>query len=197
MAFASHENVVRFQAVSHWSSYVAIIMQYEVRGSLHQLLKNRSVTSFPYKLRYRMAYEIAKALVFLHNFGVDERMVHGDLKSSNVLLTEDLRARVADFGAAHIGTKTCDQTRHQRPPDTLVHSVVFTAPEFLQNIYTRRTTAMDVFRYASIVFTYFDKIVINSSGRSLTFSVRKLQYFDHVMRVHILYKLITTPEPII
>ena len=160
MAFASHENVVRFQAVSHWSSYVAIIMQYEVRGSLHQLLRNRAVEVLPFKLRFRFAYEIVKALVFLHNFGVDERMVHGDLKSSNVLLTEDLRARVADFGAAHIGTKTCDQTRHPRPADTLVHSVVFTAPEFLQNIYTRRTTAMDVFRYLCLSFGLVFLLVI-------------------------------------
>ena len=145
VARASHENVVRFQAVCTWSSYVAIIMEYEVFGSLHKLIINTGVTTFPFKLRFRMAYEISKALVFLHNSGLDDRMVHGDLKTSNILLNEDLRIRVADFGAAHIGTKTCDQAT-QRPAETLVHSVVFTAPEFLKNIYTRRTTAMDIFR---------------------------------------------------
>ena len=148
LAFASHENVVRFQAVTHWASYVAIIMQYEARGSLHELLKDyNQVTELPFKLRYRMAYEFTKALVFLHSFGIDDRMVHGDLKSSNLLLNEDLRLRVADFGTAHIGTITCGGPSNcDRPTNTLVHTVAFSAPELLKNIFQRRATSMDVFR---------------------------------------------------
>ena len=123
-------------------------MQYEVNGNMHTLLQDKDrVSELPYKLRFRMAHEVTKALVFLHNLETGDRVIHGDLKSSNILLNEDLRVRVADFGAAEIGTKTCDQTRQRRrSEDSLVHSVVFTAPEFLNDIYSRRKTAMDVFR---------------------------------------------------
>ena len=146
LAFACHENVVRFQAIAHWSSYVAILMQYEVRGSLHHLLDDANVSELPFKLRYRMAYEISRALVFLHNFGIDDRMVHGDLKSSNILLNEDLHIRVADFGAANIGTITCGGPTCDRPTNTTVHTVAFSAPELLKEIFRRRSPLTDVFR---------------------------------------------------
>ena len=127
---------------------MAVIMQYEVNKSLHDLLEQKNkITTIPFKLRFRMAYEICKALVFVHNCGLEDRTIHGDLKSSNILLNEDLRIRIADFGVSYIGTITFDPSLHQRSSSSIMHSVVFTAPEFLENIYAARTTAMDVFRY--------------------------------------------------
>jgi serine/threonine protein kinase len=45
-----------------------------------------------------IALDTATAMRFLHH----SRVVHGDLKSANILLTTEGRAKVADFGTAKI-----------------------------------------------------------------------------------------------
>lgn len=44
--------------------------------------------------RNKIANDIARALEFLHLGGVTQSVIHGDVKSSNVLLSEDFGARV-------------------------------------------------------------------------------------------------------
>ncbi|RLN87463.1 hypothetical protein BBJ28_00019377 [Nothophytophthora sp. Chile5] len=48
------------------------------------------------KVQWRLAIDIAEGLVYLHS--LDPPLVHGDLKSRNVLLRNDFRAKLADFG---------------------------------------------------------------------------------------------------
>ena len=145
----SHENIVRFQGVSCWSKWFAIIVDYAPFGSLHSLLQNDAVQTIPFKLRYRMAYEVTKAVAYLHNCGIDDRMVHGDLKPKNIVLNEDLHIRVVDFGASQIATKsnaraTNDYDRFSE--DFHEYTIKFAAPEKLDDPYLEGTTAMDIFR---------------------------------------------------
>ena len=149
--------MARFQGVSSWSNYFAIIMDYAPFGNLHHLLENvTDVKVIRFKLRYRMAYEVTKALVFLHNCGIDDRMVHGDLKPSNILLNEDLRVRVADFGSAHIAT--CTTTDEEHANHFYEWTVAFAAPEMLADPFGKRRTAMDVFRFKNFkLFLDIDK----------------------------------------
>jgi len=44
--------------------------------------------------RIKIAIDIARALEFLHLGGVTQSVIHGDVKSSNILLSEDFGARV-------------------------------------------------------------------------------------------------------
>ncbi|XP_076819246.1 uncharacterized protein LOC143465016 [Clavelina lepadiformis] len=152
MALASHENVVRFYGICCWSHYYALIMEYETGGSLHDLLKNDQVSLLPWKLRLRFVYETVKAIVFLHNSGLDERIVHGDLKSSNILLSESLHVRVGDFGAATLATKTCDQTSPRHDSKSRQHTVVFSAPEFLSDVFGVRHPDMDIYSLGRVTY---------------------------------------------
>ena len=47
--------------------------------------------------RVKMARQCAVAVAFLH----DNKVIHRDLKSLNVLLTEDFTCKLADFGMAY------------------------------------------------------------------------------------------------
>lgn len=66
-----------------------IVMEYMARGSIEQLQEDLGGPP-PQALAFRLAYEVALAINFLH----EEELVHQDLKPSNVLLTEHFSAQV-------------------------------------------------------------------------------------------------------
>ncbi|BAS87287.1 Os03g0839700, partial [Oryza sativa Japonica Group] len=49
---------------------------------------------------FKIAIGIAKALEYLHNGSITQSVIHGDVKSSNILLSEDFQAQLCDFGLA-------------------------------------------------------------------------------------------------
>ena len=48
-------------------------------------------------LRHGLAIGVAKGLEYLHH-GLNEILLHRDIKPDNILVTEELKAKVADFG---------------------------------------------------------------------------------------------------
>lgn len=80
---------------------VLMVMEYCVRGSLRQALSPTSSTAtspviLSWLLRVRIAVDIADGLAFLHAHG----LLHRDLKTSNVLLDRQWRAKLCDHSFA-------------------------------------------------------------------------------------------------
>ncbi|XP_004501618.1 serine/threonine-protein kinase-like protein At3g51990 [Cicer arietinum] len=74
-----------------------IVVEYMPNGSLHDLL--HSTTRPPgWTRRIRFALQVAKAVRTLH--ASNPPVIHRDIKSSNVLIDRDWKARVGDFGLA-------------------------------------------------------------------------------------------------
>lgn len=72
------------------SKQLGIVMEFMERGSLDSLLTALSAPP-PWPLAFRLAHQIALGMNFLHS----RNLVHKDLKPNNVLLSEDLNAKVA------------------------------------------------------------------------------------------------------
>ncbi|KAE8972251.1 hypothetical protein PR001_g26663 [Phytophthora rubi] len=102
MAGLNHPHIVRFVGVS-WGSLTDLCMLTELLegGDLRALLKEFDAQGHPQGIdqdKLRIAYHVAMALTYLHS--LSPIMVHRDLKSKNVLLTENLDAKLTDFGVS-------------------------------------------------------------------------------------------------
>ena len=86
-----HPNIVRLLDIVEDNASVALVMQYAPNGSLSELL-HRSGPQSPVRVVELLA-PIAYALASAHRRGI----VHGDVKPSNILLTADDVALLADF----------------------------------------------------------------------------------------------------
>lgn len=60
--------------------------------------------------KVRLAFEAAKGLAFMHNR--EPIYLHRDLKASNILVTADWTAKIADFGIARIATDFTVKKQH-------------------------------------------------------------------------------------
>jgi len=91
-----HPNIVTLMAAYVQPQQPPILVsELMVKGSLYDVLQKEKLGQ---KERLVIACDVAKAMSFLHQSGV----VHRDLKSKNVLINEDKRAKVSDFGFAKL-----------------------------------------------------------------------------------------------
>ncbi|CAN6286230.1 unnamed protein product [Urochloa humidicola] len=97
-----HENIVALRGFSFENYNLVLIYDHMPQGSLDKALhgNNDDKNDLIWERRNKIAIDIARALEFLHLGGVTQSVIHGDIKSSNVLLSEDFGARLCDFGLA-------------------------------------------------------------------------------------------------
>jgi serine/threonine-protein kinase len=96
LAKLSHANIVGVHDVGEVDGLPYIVMEHLPGLSLKQRIERDGPLSVAEAVR--LATEISSGLSFAHSRGI----VHADMKPSNVLLTEDGRAKIADFGIARM-----------------------------------------------------------------------------------------------
>eukprot|EP00250_Pteridium_aquilinum_P022232 c25330_g1_i4 orf=288-1931(+) len=99
-----HRNLIRILGYFYNLESMAIFMDYMPGGSLDALLREARVSgnsSFGWKARLGILLGIAEGLAYLHNeYDGKLSVIHGDLKPGNVVLDDNMEARIADFGMA-------------------------------------------------------------------------------------------------
>ncbi|XP_073138029.1 uncharacterized protein [Henckelia pumila] len=110
-----HRNLLKLLSICEsidfqGNEFKALIYEFMAGGSLEKLLycnteqeeeHNEEFRSLDLLERLDIIIDIAHALEYLHN-GTDLPIIHGDLKSSNILLDQDMTAHVGDFGLSKV-----------------------------------------------------------------------------------------------
>jgi len=106
-----------------------IVVEYMPNGSLHDLLHSSSKPP-GWTRRFRFALQVAKAVRTLH--ASNPPVIHRDIKSSNVLIDQDFKARLGDFGLALRGHVEDVRVKCTPPAGTLGYlDPCYLAPEDL------------------------------------------------------------------
>ncbi|KAB1215314.1 hypothetical protein CJ030_MR4G018382 [Morella rubra] len=92
-----HRNLVNLIGYCAEKGQHILIYVYMSKGSLASHLYSENHEPLSWDLRVNIALDIARGLEYLHD-GAVPPVIHRDIKSSNILLDQSMRARVADFG---------------------------------------------------------------------------------------------------
>eukprot|EP00252_Welwitschia_mirabilis_P004110 TRINITY_DN142_c0_g2_i2.p1 TRINITY_DN142_c0_g2~~TRINITY_DN142_c0_g2_i2.p1 ORF type:complete len:251 (+),score=63.09 TRINITY_DN142_c0_g2_i2:436-1188(+) len=102
-----HENVVELVGYCVEGSLRVLAYEFATMGSLHDVLHGRKGVQgaqpgpvLDWMQRVKIAVGAAKGLEYLHE-KAQPRIIHRDIRSSNVLLFDDFQAKIADFNLSN------------------------------------------------------------------------------------------------
>ncbi|KAI3384446.1 hypothetical protein SNEBB_001281 [Seison nebaliae] len=117
-----HTNIIKFQSAFRDNSNWYIVLELCEYGTLADYVKHHKKLS-QYEARFFL-FKLFTAVEYLHH----NRIIHRDLKLTNVFLNDDLIPKIGDFGLATV-VKTEDDEKH-----TLCGTPNYIAPEILSKI---------------------------------------------------------------
>ncbi|GJN13631.1 hypothetical protein PR202_gb00356 [Eleusine coracana subsp. coracana] len=149
-----HNNIVKLQCCISTAESMLLVYDYMDNGSLDNWLHGHvlfaghsmSVTCAPldWPTRLRVSVGAAQGLYYMHH-ECSPPIIHRDVKTSNILLDSEFRAKVADFGLARMLV----QTGESETMSAVAGSFGYMAPEYA---YTKKVNAkVDVYSFGIVL----------------------------------------------
>ncbi|KAI3519967.1 hypothetical protein L1887_09187 [Cichorium endivia] len=97
----NHKNLVHLLGCCVELEQPFLVYEYVPNGSLYDHLHGQNKRPLTWNQRLAIAHDTAEGLAYLH-FSATTPIYHRDVKSSNILLDDRMRAKVADFGLSRL-----------------------------------------------------------------------------------------------
>ncbi|XP_056633245.1 serine/threonine-protein kinase pelle-like [Diorhabda sublineata] len=103
-----HDNILPLYGYSIGGPHPCLVYQYMAGGSLDNRLRTKDAEKLlNWPQRLNVAIGVARGLQFLHTNMINRKpLVHGDIKSANILLDPCNQPRIGDFGLAREGPQS-------------------------------------------------------------------------------------------
>uniref|UniRef100_M4EI41 Protein kinase domain-containing protein n=1 Tax=Brassica campestris TaxID=3711 RepID=M4EI41_BRACM len=138
-----HKNLVKLLGCSIEGPESLLVYEYVPNKSLDNFLFDESkIKSLNWNQRLNIILGTAEGLAYLH--GSPVRIIHRDIKTSNVLLDDQLNPKVADFGLAR-----CLGTDKTHLSTGIAGTLGYMAPEYV--VRGQLTEKADVYSYGVLV----------------------------------------------
>lgn len=143
----SHNNLVKLLGCCIDLDMPILVYEFVPNGTLYEQIHGGGGSSYdplPWRRRLMIAHQTAQGLAYLHS-SVTPPIYHRDVKSSNILLDENLDVKVADFGLSRLGVSdvshvtTCAQG-----------TLGYLDPEYYLNF--QLTDKSDVYSFGVVLF---------------------------------------------
>jgi len=149
----NHPNIIHIYDIGLSGDTDFIAMEFVAGKTLHQLIGKNGL---PVRDTLKYSIQIADALARAHSAGI----VHRDLKPTNIIIAEDGRVKLLDFGLAKLTEKSVDSeaatatTTAEEAPQTeegsIVGTVAYMSPEQAEG---RKVDARsDIFSFGSVLY---------------------------------------------
>ncbi|EES17216.1 wall-associated receptor kinase 4 [Sorghum bicolor] len=157
----SHRNIVKLYGCCLEVAVPMLVYEFIPNGTLCELLhgqggEDRATRASPpsFAIRLKIAHEAAEALAYLHSTASPPKIIHGDVKSANILLDDNYDAKVSDFGASALAppppSSSDDEAQAHHHLVTLVQGTCgYLDPEYLQTC--RLTDRSDVYSFGVVL----------------------------------------------
>ncbi|KAL1221489.1 putative LRR receptor-like serine/threonine-protein kinase [Cardamine amara subsp. amara] len=138
-----HRNLVKLYGCCFEGDHRLLVYEYLPNGSLDDALFGDKTLHLDWSTRYEICVGVAKGLVYLHE-EASVRIVHRDVKASNILLDSELVPKVSDFGLAKLYD---DKNTHMSTG--VAGTYGYLAPEYAMRGHL--TEKVDVFAFGVVV----------------------------------------------
>ncbi|XP_047961333.1 putative receptor-like protein kinase At5g39000 [Salvia hispanica] len=166
-----HQNIIKLLGYCIHSKEKLLVYEFMENKSLDTFIDDEKKRNFPWPVRFNILKGIARGLVHLHQHsGV--RVIHGDPKSSNILLDREMVPKISDFGFS----RTLLQHQYELETGIAEGTPCYISPERLKQ--GRVSVKSDVYSFGVVILEMV-------SGRRAweSVSVNKMNLVDYARKL--------------
>ncbi|CAD6218526.1 unnamed protein product [Miscanthus lutarioriparius] len=143
-----HSNLVRLIGYCV-ESCLFLVYEFIENGNLSQHLHGTGYEPLSWTSRVQIALDSARGLEYIHEHTVPV-YVHRDIKSANILIDKDFRAKVADFGLTKLSEIGTTATSQSLPSLRVVGTFGYMPPEYAR--YGEVSPKVDVYAFDIVLY---------------------------------------------
>ncbi|KAL4577638.1 hypothetical protein LXL04_013748 [Taraxacum kok-saghyz] len=180
LSLYKHENIISLLGFCDESNEKILVYEYASRKSLDLYLNNANLSWIQ---RLKICIGVARGLAYLHNPGVSQqRVLHRDIKTSNILLDENWNPKISDLGLSKFGPAN---QQHTFCISNVVGTIGYCDPLYIET--GLLTKESDVYSFGVVLFEVLcgRLCISNKKGtdESLTSLVRQYYQLNKISEI--------------